>query len=565
MKIDSKDFKVKDIFSRRTFRIPDYQRDYAWVVDEEVSTFWDDFNYYLESKSKGNFFIGPMVFKGEDINSHQFEVIDGQQRLITLAIFVSVIIEFFQKHERQDLADGLKQYLLYKDEKNNEQLVIETVEPHPFFQKRIFHGEDVRPTKPSEKLIEQTRIFLFQKIETLLSEKKNNEDRIALLEEIRTCVFDIDTVVIVSSDETDAFTIFETINTRGRDLSSLDLLKNYLFKNFVPKAGIMEPKETWKEIKNNLGQHSGSFFNRFWASWIVKVSENKLYRRFADYIRDSNKNKEFPDAEFLLKQLLTASRIYKEITKPSIDSWKKDKLFHVYSHIRNIGDLFALKVHFSFFLALFEEFEKKNIDIALLNKTLLLMENFHFIFTHIVSSRPSGFDSKYSKFAIRLRRETNKNKVIEDLRKDLLGKLPTQDEYAEKFKVLNFLENKNTIKFILLRLQKDLDSDIASDFELHSLDHLAPKSAGTLGVHNIGNLILLEKSLNEEVKKDHKLFDTLPGSTDLVIDVLINKTKYLTTRDELIAIKKKGKWDRTEIDARRDELMKKTFNLFSDL
>lgn len=563
MKIESKDYKIENIFSRRKYIIPDYQRNYSWIIDEEISIFWEDFIYYLNNKTKSNFFIGPMVFKGEDINASEFEVIDGQQRLITFSILLSVIVSLFNKYKRTDLSDGLKQCLIYKDKKNNEQLVICTAEPHPFFQKKIFHGQNAQPQKLSEKRIEKARSFFDESIESMLIGLLKDEDKIDLLEKIRDFIFNIDTVVIVSDDETDAFTIFETINTRGKNLSSLDLLKNYIFKNYPTKTGVVEPKKTWKELGENIEIERENFFNRFWASWIAKITENKLYRRFSDHVRGAN-NKEFKDVNILLNELLTASKIYRQITNPETDDWKKDKNYHIYYHIKNINGLFKLKVHIPFFLALFEEFEEKNVNLKLLNKTLLLMENFHFIFTHIASLRASGLDNKYSKFAIRIRNEKDKNKVIEDLKTELSSKIPQKDEYIQKFKELNFNKNKDTIKFILLRLEKEVDSSLALDFELHSVEHMEPKSIKSQNVNNIGNLFLLEEEYNQD-KGAKKPFDVDQKSKKFVIEVLKNKTKYKTTKDEFSNIIKSKQWTKKEINKRTNKLAIKTYNVFSKL
>ena len=231
MKIESKDRKIKNLFLNRRYLIPDYQRNYSWDVNEEVLIFWDDFIYYLNSESKSNFFIGPMVFKAEDIEASDFEVIDGQQRLITFSILMSVLVSLFKKYGQEDLANGLLQYLIFRDEKNEEQLVIVTLDPHPFYQQRIFHNDEKsKPLKDSEILIEKVRVFFNNAIEDFLINIKKSEEKVNFLKKIRDYLFNIDTVVIVSNDETDAFTIFETINTRGKDLLSIDLLKNYIFK-----------------------------------------------------------------------------------------------------------------------------------------------------------------------------------------------------------------------------------------------------------------------------------------------------------------------------------------------
>lgn len=564
MKIESKDFKIKNIFSRKKYIIPDYQRNYSWTIDEEISLFWDDFIYYLNKKSESNFFIGPMVFKSEDINASEFEVIDGQQRLITFSILFSVLVALFRKYKNFDLADGLMHSLIFKDEKNKEQLAINTIEPHPFFQQKIFHAMDVKPERSSEKLIEKARSFFEEKVEEMLKGISKNDEKIKFLEKIRDYIFDIDTVIIVSDNETDAFTIFETINTRGKNLSSLDLLKNYIFKNYKGQTGVQEPKKTWKKIVENINTGRDTFFNRFWASWIAKVTENKLYRRFNDYMRDS-KNGEFSSNKVLLNELLIASKIYRKTTKPMLDDWKENKNYQIYYHIKNINGLFNLKVHFPFFLALFEEFEKKKIDLSLLKKTLQLMENFHFVFTHIVSPRASGLDNKYSKFAIRLRKERNKNKVIKDLSKDLLDKIPSKDEYLEKFKELNYVKNRDTIKFILLRLEKEKDPSLSMDFELHSIEHLEPKSNKILkNINDIGNLFLLEQKYNEE-KNNLRPFDLRSDKKEKIIGFLEKNTKYKTTKKEFEDIQKKNKWSKKEIDKRTQKLAKITYNLFSNL
>ncbi len=563
MKIESKNFKIKNIFSRRKYTIPDYQRNYSWGVTEEVSIFWEDFLHYLNNTAESNFFIGPMVYKGEDINATEFEVIDGQQRLITFAVLLSVIVSLFKKYQRDDLADGLKQFLIYKDEKNKEQLVIHTMEPHPFFQKKIFHGESSDPKKPSEKLIEKARVFFHDSIEEMLLLIPKDDKKIESLEKIRDAIFNIDTVVIVSDDETDAFTIFETINTRGKNLSSLDLLKNYIFKNYNTQAGIDEPKQKWKELDESIGVERENFFNRFWASWIAKITENKLYRRFYDYMR-SEDNNVFLDASFLFEELFIASKDYRKITNPKIDDWKENRNYHIYYHIKNINGLFKLKVHIPFFLALLEEFDKKNITLNQLNKAVMLMENFHFVFTHIVSDRASGLDNKYSKFAIRIRNDQNKNKVLADLKEELLLKIPKKDEYVQKFKELNFNKNKDTIKFILLRLEQKVDSSLVLNFELHSIEHLEPKLSVLQNINEIGNLFLLEEKYNND-KNDRLPFAASAQAVGTVIQVLKESTKYKTTKKEFSEIATSGTWSDEKIQKRTEKLAEETYSLFTDL
>lgn len=563
MKIEAKDAKVKNIFSRKTYTIPDYQREYSWTINEEISLFWDDFEYYLD-KLEDNFFIGPLVLEGESINADVFNVIDGQQRLVTLAILMSVIRDSFKNLGEKELASGLQQYLIYRDERSKEKVTLINEPPHPFFQKRILNSDNTsKPKKEDEKLINAARDFFENKINLRINNKKTDKEKIGELEKIRDSLFNIDTVLIVSNDEADAYTIFETINTRGKNLLSLDLVKNHIVKEYPQKTGVKEPITTWKEIMKNIEKDREAFFNRFWASWYKKENESKLYRRFAKYLK--KETTPFKDVTYLLNKLSSASETYKKITTPKMDDWKVNKNYQIYYSIKNIGSLFGLKVHYPFLMALIEEHKNSNIKDALLREALQLIEHFHFIFTYIMSARASGLDNKYSKFAIRLRKDKNKKRVISQLRKDLQSKLPKIGEFGEKIKDLNYIEHKNGILYILLKLENIQSPAINIEIENHSLDHFEPQSSKSKKVNNIGNIFLLEQKYNED-KDDLKPFEKWPkkkgGSGETVCAFLANNTKYKTTKAELTTL---SKWSDLEINNRTNDLIKKAFNLFSKL
>jgi uncharacterized protein with ParB-like and HNH nuclease domain len=560
MKIESKNMKVGKLFTQSVYWIPDYQRSYTWEVSEEISIFWEDFLYYHENEAR-DFFIGPMVFKAEDIDSAEREVIDGQQRLITISVMLSTLISIFEELGETDSANGLRQSLIFKDKTYKEQLAINTEDPHPFYQSKIFHFDNtVRPVKESEKKIEKASQYFVEKMNNLMQDCDLDE-RVKRMEVLRDKILNIDAVIIVSDDETDAFTIFETINTRGKNLSSLDLLKNYIFKNYPRRAGIEDPKTTWKLIDQNISTVSRSkkdFFNRFWSSWVFKVTENKLYRRFSDHMRD-NKHP-FANSESLLAALKKTSETYRKISQPKLDDWSENKNLHIFYHIKNINGLFFLQVHYPFLMALIDLFEDKKIKIDILSEALLLLENFHFIFTHIMSSRPSGLDAKYSKFAIKLREEDDRKAVLSQLKDELNIKLPNLSEYKEKFSTLNYADNKETIKFVLMRLEKTENSSTLIDLEKTTLDHLIPKSSQEENVHNIGNIFLLEAEYNEN-KDDHGPFDEIDG--EKVVKYLKDNTKYQFSRKEFESIYNSETWTADTIKKRSEELAEATYKLFA--
>src|SRR5947209_4374272 len=105
------------LFSQRKYRIPRYQRPYAWDIDE-VSEFWEDLITNDEP-----YFLGSLIFNTESEEKEGYaDIIDGQQRLLTITIFIAVLRDLANNidpdraklYQRQDIAmedrDGMESY-----------------------------------------------------------------------------------------------------------------------------------------------------------------------------------------------------------------------------------------------------------------------------------------------------------------------------------------------------------------------------------------------------------------------------------------------------------------------
>ena len=92
LKFDAEDKALSYILNgEEKYKIPRYQRPYSWTTDE-VSDLWDDLN---ENESV---FLGSFVFNYENYEKENFvEVIDGQQRLITLTILIAVLRDIYKE------------------------------------------------------------------------------------------------------------------------------------------------------------------------------------------------------------------------------------------------------------------------------------------------------------------------------------------------------------------------------------------------------------------------------------------------------------------------------------
>src|SRR5688572_12675638 len=105
----------------KKYIVPRFQREYSWTEDE-VGEMWKDLISSILIKSENlqnqEYFIGSLVLIGED-NSTEFKIVDGQQRITTITILISALIESFRNLNRDDLAKGLYNFVEGKDVSNN--------------------------------------------------------------------------------------------------------------------------------------------------------------------------------------------------------------------------------------------------------------------------------------------------------------------------------------------------------------------------------------------------------------------------------------------------------------
>ena len=243
MNVEARSQKIENVLKKGIFTIPDYQREYDWD-NSEIDEFIEDIE---EVKSNDSYFIGHMVLEG-DFNGNSFNVIDGQQRITTITIILSVIRDLFYSKKETDLADGLNEnYIFGKDRNNKLYIILENKMPYPVLQAYVQSvptdkNLSVKPIKSGEKRI----IKVYDKLKKLFETKTIPE-----LEEFRDKILDLEVIFVAVSDEVDAFTIFETLNATGKDLTPMDLIKNQIFKLYPRQPHIDEPNDSWKVILAN--------------------------------------------------------------------------------------------------------------------------------------------------------------------------------------------------------------------------------------------------------------------------------------------------------------------------
>ncbi len=539
MKIESKDTDIESFLDGNYFYIPRFQRPYSWD-EENIGDFWTD----VIADTSDDYFIGSMVLYKK--TKQQFGVVDGQQRLTTITIVLCVIRDYFLTLDCADLAKGIQQLVERKDRDNKRKYVLKTETSFPYFQEHIQKYDedpDVEVNiREEEKKLERAHSLFKDYIGSALSaidtdasiaEDERNNLKVGKLKSLRDSVLNLNLISITLDNEDDAYIIFETLNTRGKDLSLTDLAKNHFAKHLKAKGDVDQTKLKWNNLLETIHNSSSdissdNFIYHFWASRYESVPLKKLFPKFKKMVTRT-KAKEY------LNSLVSDSKLYRSIHETSF-GWVKNEV----EAARSLSalQLFKLSQPTPATLSLVRAYKNNKIKFAKLRDTLKAIEKFHFFFTAITSSRSSGgISSMYSSFAKKLFEAKSSQEAsdeIQELVNKLRSRIPSFEEFQVAFSEVYFTNShskqKNLVRYILRGFSEHFSYKTPDDFDDLTIEHLHPQSKTDEEgwseelVGSLGNLIFIDQKMNGKLdvksfcNKRKVLLDsgyTLPKSVSL--------------------------------------------------
>ena len=271
--------------SDQTYIIPRYQRGYSWKRGD-VSTFWND----MVEEDFGLFMGTILLIKGEKM-SQRTEIIDGQQRILTITILLSSIRDALRKIGGEQAIGGASDiqshYIEFKDyigsmEKTPKVQVASSLEE--YFQRAIIdpsEGKIPEGSTEEERRVRTARLFFDSVIRKELGHIKGDVEKISwLLTALLRKVENLSVVRIGVSNPDDAYTVFESVNAKGAALTLADILKSLIFRR-VKKVGDEDiAQKQWDRIQANLdgtGFTLSRFIRYYWLSNFEFLTESKLY------------------------------------------------------------------------------------------------------------------------------------------------------------------------------------------------------------------------------------------------------------------------------------------------
>lgn len=489
------------ISNNRRFIVPKFQRDYSWN-NEQWDDLWQDIETMRDEHDEH--YMGYLVLQTQDDKCYY--IIDGQQRFTTVLLLIYAAIKCVERQIAQGIdvednmrrCESLKSLYIGKEDPvtlDYDNLLTLNRNNNSYFCDYILKlGElKARNLTATEKLMRSCFEYYEQK---LMGKFKSGMEYASFIQSVAD---GLHFTQIVVNDEMNAFRVFETLNARGVQLSSADLLKNYLFSKVdsdtTHSSRIDTLERKWSILTDNIrAEKLPEFLRYYWNMQHKTIRANAVYKTIRQEIKEDKQ------VFLLLDELIGFSEIYMALTDENDEMWTDSE------EKENIAllNLFRLKQPFSLLMAAKKYLSENEFKRVL--KTVIMM---CFRYNVICDRNPNDQETPFNMLAQSISLEKHV-----DLKK-LSSILVDDNEFKSAFKEKSFpynSRNAKVIKYILGKIEhfKGSTQVISFNDENISIEHIYPQNPNDEWeldeskmqrfIFRLGNMCLLEKRLNRDVQ-----------------------------------------------------------------
>ncbi|WP_435362346.1 DUF262 domain-containing protein [Haloarchaeobius sp. DFWS5] len=310
---------LDELITAGVFHIPDYQRYYSWTKSE-----WEDLwtDLYTLPPNKQHYFGTIILQKTKETetggstggygSSKEKPVnllIDGQQRLTSLTLLVRSMTELLEElapetnHEaeiRNDV-DEMRETLLVTD--NIYQLQLLDGEDNKYLE-RLLTGQDIRdPERPSQRKMIEAKEFFDQQLADLTASPDTDPLGVASrLKQLWETILELELMVYVvdAANPEKATLIFDSVNDRGRSLSTFDKTKSFLMRMaYLAADEESEAQAIIRRVRQSFGEMYNDHQTMLESPYVNDISDDAVQRyHFISYF-DWSSSDEYSDPAFL--------------------------------------------------------------------------------------------------------------------------------------------------------------------------------------------------------------------------------------------------------------------------
>ena len=493
------------------FSVPTHQGNYRWTLQQAKQLF-DDVLGAIDRKDDA-YFVGLMVLM-QSTNQREWIVLDGQQRLTTTIMILAAIRNWLRGYteymefarQLQDTYIGNKEF---GETKINPRLCL-NVANHDAFEAHVVNEIPLEKTTAYVKALKrhdpnkgmlEVALYCNTRLAEILKGKPTKE----AFEIIKTLVKYLrDNVIVIRlvvSSDANAYTIFETLNDRGLELTPLDLVKNYLFGRVdTGKHGmrLKNMEARWVQMLGTLTNVKPvSFLKAYWTSRHGRIQTSNLFETLKEKYKSSD------DAEKLSIEMLSVAEQYTALDSYDDPIWSNYPT-RVRETVRSLKILGAQQSH-SVLLAALAMFDAGEFD-----RLIRLMETIIVRYQLIGGGRTGALEIACARLAPMIfeKKITSAGKAFPEL-KDVY---PDDDEFQAAFALKEETDNP-TVAYLLKRLEKqeriNVDGAKAKDLDpgaALAVEHILPRNPTEdwtkifpdedergSAIYRLGNLCLLSQ------------------------------------------------------------------------
>ena len=558
--------------SDKRFIIPVYQRDYSWTK-KNCQKLWDDM-LILANSQRPDHFLGTIV--GIVSNYAEYVIIDGQQRLTTISIFLLSLHNFLKNkidksEEENRLESQLLEFLIDKYSKDQARRIrLKPNKQDEVFFNNLFKDSEEKKSEISSNIVNNYNFF---------SEKIHNceiapQDLFNYFRKLKIILIDL----VRGID--DPQLIFESLNSTGVDLESSDLIRNYILMDLEPEKQEQFYQKYWLEIEKLVEDRFEGFVQNYLIfknkSWI---KSDDVYENFKKFVKENFAQ----DKEKILQDLIYYAKIFSIIFQIT-----KHKNSEINNCLQRLCELDFTVVD-PYFLDVFADLDLGILSEENVIKIIKIIESFAFR-KNFVENTTQGLN----KFFVTLAKEIKKEKAWQENYLDIFNfillsksgstKFPTDDDFENAFINKEVYKTKN--KFYLLSAIENYKSAFKIEIDDLEIEHIMPQNLTRdwqqkLGenyeeihkkyLHTLGNLTLTtsrqNKVLSNLSKEEKDKIDFQTSKLKLNFRLEENKIwndKTIVERAKILALEAKEIWQYPKTNYKKIIIEDEIFDLTSE-
>lgn len=498
------------------FKIPLYQRHYAWDKKECNDLFNDLKTLY--GNQKRQHFIGMIVRTLEETKNGGLivsNVIDGQQRLITITLLIVALRDFLRENKKLKIGlkpDSFEQFLFNRIIEDEDINLKYKIFPNEYDRKFLFDKVDNANDRKSkiefntDSKIESNYSFFYDLVSRerlYLKDLYNSINRLCLVD-------------VLIGKEDDPQGIFESLNSKGKNIEDSERIKNYILMGLESNEQEYIYKNYWSKIESSL-KHDNKYLNEFFRDFLI-MKYKKIINTESVYVFFKNQKTEFEqnhETEFknireFCEDILDYATWYSHI---SYCNSENDELNELYMALNQI----KITTHYSFLLQIHHDcFRKKIISLDDMKKIINLL------ISYLIRSKICRVPSRGKNFLfITLLNRINKDDYVNSIIAYFIfhhghgGPFPSDEIFLQAFLETNVYHGVKNLTGYVLQTINNFSNENAqikySDKKIdgfYTIEHIMPQD-----IHKDSEWI---QELGENWREIHSKYCNTIGNLTLI-------------------------------------------------